>query len=188
MRKRTGAGREVNKTEVADLFGVSLSTVDQWLRRGLPSERREKNVVFNTAQVTQWLEAQAGERAAGGTTQAGSIDEARIRKISADAALAELQLQRERGEVVAIEEVAKEFGDACAAVRAKLLAIPTKLAPRVAIEDSEVTCRDLIEREIIEALNELVADGLREGAAREHEAASETDSEPVGGSIPAAIA
>jgi len=188
LRKRTGAGREVNKTEAADFFGVSIGTVDQWIRRGLPSERREKNVVLNTAQVTQWLEAQASERVASGAMPSGTVDEARVRKITADAALAELQLERERGEVVRIEDVAKAIADEYAATRAKLLAIPTKLAPRIAIETNEHTCRELLAREITEALNELVGGSFGESAPGEPEAAAGVDGERMGGPVPAPVA
>lgn len=188
MRKRTGAGREVNKSEAAAFFGVSIGTIDQWINRGLPSERRDKNVILNTAQVTQWLEAQAAERVSGAGSPAGTLDEARVRKTNADAALAELQLQRERGEVVNIADVARTVGEEYAAVRAKLLAIPTKLAPRVAIEADENACRELLAREITEALNELVADSVTEGAGREYEAPAGSDGEPVGGPVPAPVA
>lgn len=138
--------------------------------------------------MAQWLEAQASERVANGVVPSASIEEARVRKISADAALAELQLQRERGEVVNIEDVAKTVGEEYAAVRAKLLAIPTKLAPRIAIEADENTCRELLAREITEALNELTADSVTEGAGREPEAAADTDGERVGGPLPAPVA
>jgi hypothetical protein len=121
-------------------------------------------------------------------TQSGTIDEARIRKITADAALAELQLERERGEVVRIEDVAKAIGDEYAAVRAKLLSIPTKLAPRIALEDGEAACRDLLAREITEALNELIGGGFEEGSPGEPEAAADPDGERMGGPVPAPIA
>lgn len=188
MRKRTGAGREITKTEAAEFFGVTFAAIDQWTRKGLPCERRGNNVYFNTSVVTQWLEAQSAERATVSAAPSGTLDEARVRKTNADAALAELQLQRERGEVVDIEEVSRTVGEEYAAVRAKLLAIPTKLAPRIALEDSEAACRDLIEREITEALNELIADGAAESVDRKYEAAAETDGEPMGGPVSAAIA
>lgn len=183
MRKRTGAGRRLNKTETADFFGVAIGTVDLWVRRGLSYEREGTNVYFNSSQVTQWLEAQASERAAGAAGPAGTLDEARVRKTNADAALAELQLQRERGEVVPIADVAKTFGEQCAAVRAKLLSIPTKLAPRVAIEADEGTCRELLAREITEALNELVGEGSTGSDAGELEAPANPDGERVGGPV-----
>ena len=185
--KRSGAGRKVNKTEAAELFGVTLKTVDNWIRKGLAHEPQGREVLLNTAAIAQFLEDDLKTRLAN-TPAAENIDQARVRKISADAALAELQLQRERGEVVNIEDVAKTVGEEYAAVRAKLLAIPTKLAPRIAIEDNEAACRDLIEREITEALNELIADSVAGGAGAEPEAAAEVDGQPVGGSVQAAVA
>ena len=47
-----------------------------------------------------------------------SLDEARRRKLIAEAELAELELQKERGEVVSIEETAKSWTKVLGAVRA----------------------------------------------------------------------
>lgn len=180
--KRSGAGRTVNKTEAAELFGVTPKTVDNWIRKGLAHDPKGREVLLNTAAIAQFLEDDLKARLSN-TPAAENIDQARIRKISADAALAELQLERERGEVVRIEEVAQTVGEEYAAVRAKLLAIPTKLAPRIAIEADEHTCRELLSREITEALNELIADGLDRRDGRQPEAAASADGERVVGQV-----
>lgn len=185
--KRSGPGRTVNKTEAAELFGVTAKTVDNWMRKGLKGETQGREVLLNTAAIAQFLEDDIKARFSA-TPAAETIDQARIRKITADAALAELQLERERGEVVNIEEVARAIGDEYAATRAKLLSIPTKLAPRIAIESDENACRELLAREITEALNELVGAGFGEGSPREPEAAADSDGVGMGGSVPAPVA
>lgn len=98
------------------------------------------------------------------------VDEAKARKLAAEAELAEIELAKARGELVPIDAVAKAVTDEYAATRAKLLALPSKLAPLVAIEDREAACRDAIERGITEALDELsrdaaaLVDGAEDGA------------------------
>lgn len=92
-----------------------------------------------------------------------NFDDAKTRKMSADAELAEAELARVRKTQVPVEDVARAFGDEITACRAKMLSIPTKVGPRVAIETDENVCRDLIEREIIEALNELSGAGFVAG-------------------------
>jgi hypothetical protein len=118
------------------------------------------------------------------------VEEAKARKLAAEAELAEITLAKARRELVAIDAVAQAVGDEYAAVRAKLLSLPTKLAPLVAIEEREAACRDLIERGITEALNELSRDaaaivdcaapGAGDGAGAVVEAAAEAHGQRVG--------
>lgn len=91
-------------------------------------------------------------------------DEARARKLAAEAELAEMERDERRGQLVPISVVERVVSEEYAAVRAKLLSLPGKLAPLVAIEDDEVTCRDLIERGVTEALDELARDAGEIGA------------------------
>jgi phage terminase Nu1 subunit (DNA packaging protein) len=175
VRKRTGAGREINKTEVADLFGVSLQTVDYWVRKGLACRKDSHEVIFNSAAVTAFLEAQAEARAIASNKPADA-DEARSRKLAAEAEIAEMQRDKMRGELVDISSVESVVAEEYAAVRSKLLALPGKLAPMVAIEADEIACRDLIERGVTEALDELARDAGEIAAGIEAATANDTPS------------
>ena len=95
----------------------------------------------------------------GSPGSAPDLEEARARKTAAEAELAEIAVAKARGQLVEIELVAKAVSDEYAATRAKLLALPSKLGPMVAIETASIACQDLIERGIVEALEELSADG-----------------------------
>ena len=184
MRKRTGAGRRLNKTEIADVFGVSLQTVEQWVRKGLACEKSAREVLFNSAQVVSFLERQAEIRAAESAKPA-DLEEARARKLAAEAELAEIAVAKARGAVVEIDVVARVVSEEYAATRAKLLSLPSKLGPMAAIETSATACQELIERGIVEALEELSGDGDvlardveggdRRSARGELEAAAEAD-------------
>ena len=67
----------------------------------------------------------------------------------------ELLAARESGEQVLIQAVAEHVGDDYSRVRARVLACPSKLAPLVAPEQDTATCREIIEREVHQALAEL---------------------------------
>jgi phage terminase Nu1 subunit (DNA packaging protein) len=175
VRKRTGAGREINKTEVADLFGVSIQSVDQWVRKGLVCRKNGHEVIFNSAAVTAFLETQAEARAIASNKPADA-DEARSRKLAAEAEIAEMQRDKMRGELVDISSVENVVAEEYAAVRSKLLALPGKLAPMVAIEADEIACRDLIERGVTEALDELARDAGEIAAGIEAATANDTPS------------
>ncbi len=74
------------------------------------------------------------------------------------AKLAKLQYEEKAGTMVKIEAVAAVVEKEYSRVRARLLAVPSKLAPEVALLDDVGTCRAMIEAAIVDALAELAAD------------------------------
>lgn len=87
-----------------------------------------------------------------------SFEEAKRRKIAAEAELAEIQLFKEKGEAISIEVANQLWEKAVTSCRAKLLSIPTEVSPFLATESDEASIQLYIEKSIHEALNEL-ADG-----------------------------
>ncbi len=106
----------------------------------------------------------------GGVILGSSYDEARTRKINAEAEIAELELQRIKATMCFTADVVKAWESVLHACRAKLLAVPTKMAPIVSgISDTGVI-KDRIEDAIREALDELAnynptVDPVKTGAA-----------------------
>lgn len=163
--------------------------MDQWIRKGLACTKSGNELLFNSAAVVAFLESQAEARAVANNRPADA-DEARARKLSAEAELAEMERDERRGELVPIAAVERVVVEEYTALRAKLLSLPSKLAPQVAIESGEAACRELLERGITEALDELSRDarevvgGAEDGAAAGPgggaEAAAEADGQRVG--------
>lgn len=187
--KRRGAGRVVGRAELAEIFGVSVASVDHWLRSGAPCDASGATAKFNTAEMVDWRIAQAVERVTeSAPADSDTLDDARRRKTQAEAELAEIEVAEKRGEVVNIAEAARTVAEEYAAVRAKLLGIPGRLAPLMAIETDQPACKALLVREITEALNELVGalddgapGGAGDGPSGGPEAAAGPHGEPVGG-------
>lgn len=84
-----------------------------------------------------------------------TYDEARTRKVAAEAEIAELELSKIRNELAIVEDVVKAWEDVLAAMKAKLLAIPTKLGPALAAENDASVIQTRLEDEIKECLDEL---------------------------------
>lgn len=84
-----------------------------------------------------------------------TLDEAKGRKMTAEAEMAELELARIRGELVKTDDVVRAWDDVLRAMRAKLLAIPTKLASAVSHESDPNLCKSIMDKEIEDALHEL---------------------------------
>ena len=90
-----------------------------------------------------------------------SLDEARRRKLIAEAELVELELQKERLEVVSIAETEKSWTAVLSNVRAKLLALPTTMAAVTAVEADQKIVKELLSNAVEQALTELSAIDVR---------------------------
>lgn len=91
----------------------------------------------------------------GGIIIGSDYDQARTRKMNADAEIAEMELAQLRLKLCNTEDVIKAWADVLNACRAKMLSLPTKLAPIIATEDDAAVIKQMLEDQIYEALNEL---------------------------------
>lgn len=89
------------------------------------------------------------------TIRALTLDEARGRKLNAEAEMAELELAKIRAELVKTEDVVKAWEDVLRAMKAKMLSIPTKMASAMSNESDPNVCKTILDKEIEEALHEL---------------------------------
>jgi hypothetical protein len=83
------------------------------------------------------------------------IEEAKRRKIAAEAALAEVELETVQKKLIPAEQIEKEWSEMIMNCRAKLLSIPAKVSPEVFAADDLTTVKVLLKQSINEALNEL---------------------------------
>lgn len=74
------------------------------------------------------------------------------------AALRELEYDEAAGRVIQIDVVARQVATEYAAVRSRIMAVPSKVAPRAAMITDAEELRALIEAEIVEVLAELSYD------------------------------
>ena len=91
----------------------------------------------------------------GGVKLGGTYDEARTRKMNAEAELSELELAKVRNQLVIVEDVVKAWTDTLANLKAKLTSIPSKAAPIVASESDAGVIQAMLADLMNEALEEL---------------------------------
>jgi len=91
----------------------------------------------------------------GGVKIGSSYDEARTRKVNAEAEIAELELAKVHGTLVLASDVVQAWEDVLGAMKGKLLSIPTKAAPVVSAETEASRCQTILEDLMNEALEEL---------------------------------
>lgn len=151
---------EVGLHEAAAICGKSVTTLKSWFNLGCPVIERggkSKKWRISPAAVMAWREEKIAQDAVGDTKNL-DFEEARRRKIAAEAGMAELDFSLRRGELIPIEDIANLVGEEYANVRAKLLAIPVKMAPLMLGLDDLAKARGLLEDSITEAMEELTAD------------------------------
>lgn len=84
-----------------------------------------------------------------------SFEEAKARKLQAEAELAELELEARRGDVVPIVSFRDEVRDLVRRTRAQLLAIPGRYAPRTAGKASLIESQRAWDAAVRDILNDL---------------------------------
>jgi phage terminase Nu1 subunit (DNA packaging protein) len=152
----TTRGKNVTRIEIADLFGVSHTTVDAWIKRGMPVLQRGsrgKAWQINTAEVSAWLEQRAKESAAGGDQ--ADERELKRRKLAAETAKVELELARVRGEVVPLAQLERALANTFAEVKTNLRSVPSRVATAIIGEETEARIKAVILKEIDQALEAL---------------------------------
>ena len=113
-----------------------------------------------------------------------SIDVARQRKTAAEAELAEIELAKARADVVAIDDVAKQWDTILSGVRTRLLALPTKVAPMVAPETDQSLVKECIADAVHIALGELAA-GLSDDTGGDEQSGAGISEQPAKDVAPA---
>jgi hypothetical protein len=83
------------------------------------------------------------------------IDELKKKKLNAEAELAELEVEKEKGSLIPVKYIERQWANLVIACKSKLLSIPTKLAPVLANETDINICKNMMEEQINQALMEL---------------------------------
>jgi phage terminase Nu1 subunit (DNA packaging protein) len=146
---------------IASLFDITERRVQQLVAQGvIPKTERGRYELFPAVQgyIKFLRERKLSEAVV-------SLDEARQRKLAAEAEMAEIELAKARADVVRIDDVARQWDAILSGVRTRLLALPTKVAPMVAVENDQSIVKEMIEDGVYSALGELAA-GLSDSAGR----------------------
>ncbi|MDK1289825.1 terminase small subunit [Pseudoalteromonas umbrosa] len=162
---------KVNQAELANLFGVTPKTIREWRDAGMSDLGKEgRSVVYDSRACFNWrVEFEADrtkERFGVNQQEAGSMNmiEAKTRKESAQALLAELELAKTLEQVANIDDLMRNVADALQAVRAKLIGQSNRLSGSLAHQDQEEVCRILDEDadETLKALSDYSHKYVRE--------------------------
>jgi len=157
-------GMKLNLKQVAEMFDRSMGTAEKWLANGMPVEvqgSRGKAHVFDSMEVIRWwFKEQLPDGGVEGSKDSEIIS--KRRKMAADAELAEIKLNKEKGLLVDIADIEDVVSHEYKLLRANLLKLPGSMSARLAEEFNDPSAASEINAilvdEISAALSELQAD------------------------------
>jgi phage terminase Nu1 subunit (DNA packaging protein) len=147
----------VGPEKVAQALNLTVSRVHQLVKEGMPKDGRGsfdpvKCMLFYIRYLQAALEKKSVPTLDGGFV--GEREE-RVRLLRADADLREIELAEKRGQLVAIHDVEMEMTNLVLTTKARIMAIPPRLAPELVGENSRVMIQAKIEKACKEALASL---------------------------------
>jgi phage terminase Nu1 subunit (DNA packaging protein) len=169
-----------NARDVAEFYDVATQTVSAWCKRGCPHKREKRGtgarytLSFKIEDVDGWLREKCkgpydtstrsmsvSQKTEAAEKDGTSDEEPKALRDKKDYWLAkkyEIQVKKERGELIPLEEVRQERLQRIEAVRAGLFSLPARLSG-VCAGRSETEIQDEIESAINDLLERFAADG-----------------------------
>lgn len=148
-------GNIVTRAGLAEVFGVALPTVDGWVRQGCPVLKRGGRGVqweFDVAAVTTWrIDKAVADATSGAPTD---IEDAKRRKIAAEASLAELELAKAKGEVAPIRDFERTWSAMMAAIQQNVMNVPQRVVVQLLGETNETAFKQKLRAELTLALEQ----------------------------------
>ena len=144
----------VDVTKVASALNLTEQRVQQLVKEGMPREARGQ---YDPVKCMLWYIRylqQALEKKAVPTLDGGFVGEReeRVRLLRADADLKEIELATKRGLLVALPDIEATLTDLVLTTKARIMAIPPRLAPELVGETSRVMIHAKLEKACRESL------------------------------------
>lgn len=129
--------RRLTKAEAADRLGISSKQLERYVSDGIPCTGTGAKRRFPWPEIRAWrdkvLIAQGKALAESKIDRRPpvSLDEARLRKETAEAQLKEIALAEAEGKLIPLETHGRLFAAACDRLRSALMAVPSKYMGRI---------------------------------------------------------
>ena len=189
----------LTQSQAAEVAGLTTRRLQQLDKDGSGPPRMSGGGYF-AADLGRWLKDRLlSELGVANDGKAYDYEAERARLTKAQADKTELEVAELRGELVRAPVIGLHWQAMVAAMRAKLLSLPSKVAPQVAGPDSLSRTQELIQASVHEALAEIAGDGFPDDVRKrldllsagesgdaDREATAEADGHAVGKRAPAA--
>ncbi len=142
----------VSTAEIAEIFGLSDRRIRQLEKEEalVKLSRGKYDLKASVQRYISFIKEQAEK-----TEEELDLTKEKTLLTRANRQKVELELQIMRGELHRSEDVRRVMNDMLGAFRARVLAIPSKTAPRLLAQTDLAVVQDIIKKEVYEALQEL---------------------------------
>ena len=148
----------VSLSQYARFKGVTLTYVRKWVAE------------FKVPQTENKLDLEVAERYWHKRPQSRQkkidFDEARTKKMEADARLAEMSADTMASQLVETASVVETWERSFAKIKTKMTALPNKMGPILAVQDDPKICTNQLKNAINKILNELASNARRRNTRR----------------------
>ena len=148
----------VTKSEYARYRGVTPIYISRWIERDKVPTKDGK------------LEVEVADRYWHKRPQSRQkkidFDEARTKKMEADARLAEMSADTMASQLVETASVVETWERSFAKIKTKMTALPNKMGPILAVQDDPKICTNQLKNAINKILNELASNARRRNTRR----------------------
>ena len=131
--------RTLTVSECADELGIAPELLQDYAMRGCPHDKggRGRSNRFDAAEVAGWMRENGLTGRPGRPVESSpDLDAARLRKENALAAKYEIQVSRERGDLVPLTEVQRFVGQTLRTLRNNLIGLPAEVTPYLVGRDA----------------------------------------------------
>jgi len=157
--------KTVSTDELAELMGTHPWQVRDWMKAGCPVHKRgtggrgkDGANQFVLKDVVGWLKDRALKAALKSSDhEIVSSEEAKRRKLAAEAALQEIELAKAKELVIDVQAVEQDLSNRFAELRSNIRKIPERVAIRLVAENDETEIKKVLLEEIDAVLEVLTS-------------------------------
>jgi len=138
-------GLRVNKTKLAEIFGINRATVGAYQKRGMPYTKLaegKREHVYDTEACIKWYisDVTANSKYAGGEEMGANYEVERTRLTKNQADVKGLEAKKLSGELVNAKEMQQTYERNVVSARNTLLVLPSKITQMLGLstEDEDV--------------------------------------------------
>lgn len=153
-------GVKLNRSGLAEHMGVSLPTVDRWVKEGMPVVQRGGRGVewsFDLADVISWYAERTASARAG---KVDDIEEIERRTAKAKMEKAELELAMAKSEVAPVSEFERAQSSLMASIRQNIMNVPSRAVLQLLGETDETIFKIKLRSELTTALEQAASADL----------------------------
>lgn len=145
----------VGASIICDIFGLSARTLRELAQMQVIDKYKNGayELIPTIKKYITYLKTKSGNIDAKSSEQIYLIERTRHEKAKRE--IAEMELAQMKGIMHKADDVERVMNDMLSAFRAKILSLPTKVAPLLVAYNDIATIQDIIQKEVHEALSEL---------------------------------